>query len=347
MKRIVKAILLAALVPVLSFAQTDLQPAATVNLTKTEPITVKQLKAEITKIEVQSKRTLSVPERRQVLDIMINERLAMQASERDKLGLTENELNQQMQQARNMMKQKIGRDPTDKEFEEAVKAETGLKLADFKEQMRRQLTIQKYLMTKKRSLFEGIKPPTDAEILSMYELSKAKLVRPDTVRFTIIFVARGEGADGQRKAKEIADKLAAEIGHNSTKFDEISLRSQKPNAGFQAGDGGYLPKSAEAQQVVGIDFMNALFALKNGEVSRVLETPRGCQIVKVTETYVQKTLELNDPYQLGTPGTVKDYIGNMLLQQRQQKVVEEATLELVKELRSGNPYKVFDKNLEW
>lgn len=347
MKRFLKAVLLASLVPVLSFAQTDLQPVATVNLLKTEPITVKQLKAEVAKIETQSKRTLTVSERRQVLDIMINERLALQASERDKLGLSEGELNQQLQQARGVMKQKIGREPTDKEFEDAVKAETGLKLADFKEQMRRQLTIQKYLMTKKRSSFEAIKPPTEAEITSMYELSKAKLVRPDTVRFTIIFVARGEGADGQKKAKDLADKLASEIGSNSAKFDEVALRSQKPNSGFQAGDGGYLPKSAEAQQVVGIEFLNAVFALKNGEVSRVLETPRGCQIVKVTETYIQKTLELNDPYQLGSPGTVRDYIGNMLLQQRQQKVVEEATLELVNELRSGNPYKVFDKNLEW
>ena len=98
---------------------------------------------------------------------------------------------------------------------------------------------------------------------------------------------------------------------------------------------------------MGIDFLNAVFALKNGEVSRVLETARGAQIVKVTETYSQKTLELSDPYQLGSPGTVRDYIGNMLFQQRQQKVVEEATLELVNELRSGTPYKVYEKNLEW
>ena len=200
MKRIVQAFLLASLVPVLSFAQTDLQPAATINLTKTEPITVKQVKVEVAKIEAQTKRTLTSAERRQVLDIMINERLAMQAAERDKLSITENELNQQMQQARGMMKSKIGRDPTDKEFEDAVKAETGLKLADFKEQMRRQLTIQKYLMTKKRASFESIKQPTEAEISSMYELSKAKLVRPDTVRFSIIFVPRAEGSDGQKKA---------------------------------------------------------------------------------------------------------------------------------------------------
>jgi hypothetical protein len=84
MKRIVQTVLFALLVPALSFAQLSLQNAATVNLTKTEPITVKQLKAEIAKIESQAKRALSPAERRQVLDVMINTRLAVQAAERDK-----------------------------------------------------------------------------------------------------------------------------------------------------------------------------------------------------------------------------------------------------------------------
>jgi parvulin-like peptidyl-prolyl isomerase len=247
------------------------------------------------------------------------------------------------------MRAQLGRDATDKEFEDAVKAETGVSLPEFKEEMRRQLTVQKYLMNKKKPLFDAIKPPTEAEILSMYELSKAKLVRPDTVRFSMIHVPRGKGEEDLKKAKSFADGLAAEINSNSSKFDEVALRSQKPNSGYQAGDGGYLPKSAEAARVVGSDFLNAVFALKVGEVSRVLENPRGFQIVKVTEVYAQATLGLNDPYQLEnkSAGTVRDYIGNMLYQQRQQKVVEEATQELVSELRAGKPYRIFEENLNW
>jgi G3E family GTPase len=166
MKRIVYTVAVALLVPTLSFAQLNLQNAATITLTKTEAITVKQLRNEVARIEEQAKRTLSAAERRQVLDVMINTRLAVQALSGTSWRSTENEVNQQLQQARDAMKAKLGRDPTDKEFEDAVKAETGMSFAEFKDDMRRQMTVQKYLMNKKRPLFESIKPTTEAEIVS-------------------------------------------------------------------------------------------------------------------------------------------------------------------------------------
>jgi len=148
MKRILYAVLLAAFVPALSFAQAELQPAAIVKLTKTEPISVKQVRAEVQRFETQAKRTLTVAERREVLDVMINERLAIQAAERDKIAITDNELNQQIQQFRGGMAAQLKRQPTDAEFESAVKAETGLSLGEYKEQVRRQMIVQKFVHQK-------------------------------------------------------------------------------------------------------------------------------------------------------------------------------------------------------
>lgn len=351
MKRFLATVLLVCALPALLFAQADLQPAAVVKLVKTEPITVKQLKAETAKLEAQTKRTLSAADRRKVLDLLIDAKLVMQAAERDKLTVTDNEvnaqLNPQIDRLKAAMKARLGREPNDKEIDDAIKAETGYALAEFREQMKQQLTYQKYLTTKKRAEFEAIKPPTEAEIASTYELYKTRFIRPDTVRLSVIFVARGDGADGYQKAKDAAEKLRAEIGGNASKFDEVALRSQLPNAGFQADGNTYLEKSAEAQQVVGAEFMATVFALKVGEVSSVLETPRGFQLVKVTETYAQKILELGDPYKLGARGTVREYIGQTLFQQTQQKVIETATAALVKELRAGNSFQVFEKNLNW
>jgi len=351
MKRILSASLLAFFLPALSFAQADLQPAAVVKLTKTEAITVKQLKAEIAKIEAQSNRSLPAADRRRVLDLLVDAKLVMQAAERDKLGITDNELSKQLDpqisQLRAAMKARLGREPNAKEVDDAIRAETGYNLADFREQMRQQLTYQKYLTTKKRAAFEAIKPPTEAEIASTYDLYKSRFVRPDTVRLSVIFIPRGDGAEGYRKSKELADRLAAEIGGNAAKFDEVALRSKLPNAEFEADSGTYLEKSAEAIRVVGPEFMNAVFALKLGEVSRVLENQRSFQLVKATEIYAQKILELGDPYKLGARGTVRDYIGQMLFQQTQQKVIEEATAELLKELKTANSFQVFDKNLNW
>jgi parvulin-like peptidyl-prolyl isomerase len=329
------------------FAQADLQPAAIVNLTRSEPITVKQFRTEVERLEKNARRTLSEAERREVLDAMINERLAIQAAEKDRITVAESEVNRQVEQLRTQMAQAIGRQPTEAEFATAIRNETGLDMTAFRDQARRQLITQKYLMSKKQSTIENIKVPTEQEIVSTYNLTKAQFVRPDTVRFSMIQVDYGADAAAKTKAKELADRLFREIGSNPSKFDEVVLRSQSPNSGYQAGDGGYLPRNMEAAQIVGQDFINTAFNLKQGEISKLLEGARGYQIVKITEMYSQRNLELDDIYQLGTRMTVRDYIGNFMLQERQMKVLSEATQELVAELRAGKSFQVFDKNLVW
>jgi parvulin-like peptidyl-prolyl isomerase len=329
------------------FTQSDLQPVAIVRLTKSEPITVKQYRTEVERMEKQAGRALDTAERRQVLDVMINEKLAIQAAERDKIIVSENEINQQLQNLRASLAQRVGRQPTDAEFTVAVRNETGLELPAFREQLRRQLITQKYLLSKKQSLFNSIVPPTETDIVNTYTLAKTQFIRPETVRFSMIQVPFGADSGTKTKAKSLADQLMQEIGSNPAKFDEAMIRGQTPNSGYQAGDGGYLPRNLEAQQVAGQDFINTAFSLKQGEVSKLIEGVRGYQIIKVTETYGQKSLELDDVFQLGSRMTVRDYIGNALLQERQQAVIERATQELVTELRTGNPFQIFENNLKW
>jgi len=347
MKRRALLTLFSFLTAIGGFAQADLQPAAIVNLTRSEPITVKQFRTEVERVEKSVRRSLNDKERRDVLDSMINERLAIQAAEKEKIAVSENEVTQQINQLKNQMVQTIGRQPTDAEFAAAIKNETGLELAAFRDQARRQLITQKYLMSKKQGSFENIKAPTDAEIISAYNLTKSQFVRPDTVRFSMIQVEYGPDAASKSKAKELADKLNREIGSSPSKFDEVVLRGQTPNSGYQAGDGGYLPRNMDAAQVVGQDFITTAFNLKQGEVSKLMEGIRGYQIIKVTETYAQKNLELDDIFQLGSRVTVRMYIGNSMLQERQMEALTKATQELVAELRAGKTFQVFEKNLTW
>ena len=347
MKRLLFFILLSSFFAALAFAQADLQPAAIVNLTKSEPITVKQFRTEVERMEKSTRRTLNDKERRDVLDVMINERLAIQAAEKDKITISENEITQQINQLKTQMVQAIGRQPTDAEFATAIKNETGLELPAFRDQVRRQLVVQKYLMSKKQSTIENIKIPSEDEISNTYGLTKSQFVRPDTVRFSMIQVAYGADAASKTKARELADRLSREIASSPSKFDEVVLRGQAPNSGYQAGDGGYLPRNMEAAQVVGQDFINTAFNLKQGEVSKIIEGQRGYQIIKITETYAMKSLELDDIFQLGSRMTVRDYIGNTLLQDRQMEVLSKASQELVTELRAGKTFQIFERNLNW
>jgi parvulin-like peptidyl-prolyl isomerase len=347
MKRFAIFTLFSLFIAVWCFAQADLQPAAIVNLTRSEPITVKQFRTEVERMEKAARRSLNDKERREVLDSMINERLAIQAAEKDKITVSESEVTQQINQLKSQMVQALGRQPTDVEFAAAIKSETGLEMPAFREQARRQLVTQKYLMSKKQSVFESIKTPTDAEITSFYNLNKAQLTRPDTLRFSMIQVEYGPDAASKTKAKELADRLTREIGSNPSKFDEVVLRGQSPNSGYQAGDAGYLPRNMEAAQIVGQDFIITAFNLKQGEVSKLMEGLRGYQIIKVTETYAQKNLELDDIFQLGTRMTVRNYIGNSMLQERQMEALKKATEELVAELRAGKTFQIFERNLSW
>ncbi|MDR1858057.1 MAG: SurA N-terminal domain-containing protein [Treponema sp.] len=347
MKRVVFLVFLASFLAAWGFAQADLQPAAIVNLTRSEPITVKQFRTEVERMERSVRRSLTEQERREVLDAMINEKLAIQAAERDRITVSENEINTQVNQLRAQMVQVIGRQPTDAEFATAMRNETGLELPAFREQLRRQLIVQKYLMSQKQSIIENVKVPTGEEIVDMFNLSRSDFVRPETVRFSMIQVPFGADAAAKTRARELADRMAREIGGSASKFDEVALRGQAANSGYQAGDGGYLPRNREAAQVVGQEFISAAFSLSQGEVSRVIEGQIGYQIIKITETYAMRNLELDDIFQLGTRVTVREYIRNTLLQRRQMEVLAQASQELVSELRAGRTFQVFDRNLAW
>jgi parvulin-like peptidyl-prolyl isomerase len=346
MKRIL-FVLLTLIMAIPAFSQSALQTAATVNLTKTESITVGQLRTDVERLEKAAGKTLSKSERLEVLDTMINERLVIQAAERDKIMVTENEVNQQIQQLRSALAQQIGRQPTEAEFSQAVKSESGLDVQTLKDQLRRQLIVQKYLMAKKGDLINSIKTPTDQEIQNEYILLRGKLVRPETIRCSMIQISYGSDAAARTKAKTLADSLVREINNDPAKFDEVAQRSVTPNSGYQAGDAGYIPRNPEARNLLGQTFLDIAFGLKQGQVSRLIEGKDAYQIIKVTENYTEKQLELTDILQFGTRVTVRDYIGQGLLNQRQQAILKQASEELVKELRTGKTFQIFENNINW
>jgi len=366
MKRFLVLILLTSLTGLTAFAQVGLQSVAIVRLTRTEPITVRQLQTELevlawqeltqrlrrtpTREEVtRTAQSSTIEQRRQVLDVMINERLALQAAERDRITFSDGELNQHMQQLRQQMAQTLGRMPTEEEFTAAIRTETGQELPAFRETIRRQGIVQRYMMSQKEHLFRNIPEPTEAEVTNFYNLARAEFVRPDTVRFTMIQVPFGNDSASRSRASETANRLTREIGNNPARFDEAVIRASLPNSGYQAGDGGFLPRNLQAQQMTGAEFMNVAFSLSEGEVSRLIEGPRAYHIIKVTETYPQAALGLDDILDLGSRITVRQFIWRNLFQQRQQEVFERATRELITGLRSGTPppFQIMENNLNW
>jgi parvulin-like peptidyl-prolyl isomerase len=321
---------------VFASAQLNLQPAAEIQLTRTEPIPVSQLKPLVDQLEAQYRRKLTVDERKQVLNELINQKLVLQAAERDRLTVTENEVTQAIRAG---ALQTYGRQLSDAELAVEIRKQTGLEMNAYKQQYRNQATIEKYIMTKKPP-----QPATEVEILNTYNLNKAQFIRPETVRISMIQIPLGSDAAARSKAKELAERLAREIGSNPAKFDETALKAQSPNSGYQGGDFGYLPRNPQGQQVVGTELFEAAFNLKQGEVSRMIETPRGFFIMKITETYEMKPLNLDDIAQPGSQMTLRQYIGTRL----QQESLVRISQELIEELRKqAAVIKIYDNNLNW
>ena len=353
------------------FAQSSMkdgQTVATITLSRTEYISLGQLRAEVERMEKSARRTLNASERREVLDEMINERLVIQAAERDSavvFGMSfssytrnlENKINEQINRLKTERVQANGRQPTDAEIATEIRNMTGLDMAAFREQTRRQHLMQEYLIAKKETLIKTIRAPTEEEIMARFNLTRTQFVRPETVEFSYIRIPFGVDAASRTKARELGDGLIREIGSNPSRFDAVLDRAALPNSGYNTGVSS-LPRIPEAQREYGEVFINAAFSLKQGEVSRLLETRTDYVIIKVTKNLEYKILELEDNvpgYLLASLGidprntvTVRNLLTNIMALENQQTVMDQATKELLAELRAGGKtFQVFDKNLVW
>jgi parvulin-like peptidyl-prolyl isomerase len=349
MKRLIFFAVFVSFLMVSAFAQQfNLQPVAIVNLIRSEPISVGQLRTEVERFEAAAGRTLSVDERRQVLDTVINEKLVLQAAERDRIVVTDNEINQYFSELRSQLAQNIGHQPSEAEFAQAVRNESGMDVASFRTMLRTQMILQKYLSAKKGDLLNSYKVPTEQDIAAKYNLSRTELVRPETVRLSVIQIPFGSDAAARTRARELGDRLIRDIGSDPSKFDEVAMRGAAANSGYSAGDAAYLPRNEAALSSVGQNLMNAAFSLRQGQVSSLIEGLDGFYIIKVTANYALKNLELDDIYQLGTNVTVRNLIGQSLLNERQQAVLNQATNEIITELRAGGrSFQIVESNLNW
>ncbi|MDR2182523.1 MAG: peptidyl-prolyl cis-trans isomerase, partial [Treponema sp.] len=242
-----------------------------------------------------------------------------------------------------------GKAPTEAEVDAELRNQTGMTRAGFREQVRRSMASDKYIQTKKQTLFQAIKTPTEAEILELYNEYKGKslaeggFMRPQVVRLKMIVVPI-RGAAGKAAAQERANALSRQIGTDPAKFDEAAADAAKPNSDYSAGEGPYLYKFDQAVDAADRSFLNMLFALKQGEVSRLIERPDGFYIVKVLESMRAKTLTLDDVYNLGeNPAiTVRQYLGNYLAELRGMETYQQAYQEILADLKKRGSVQVMD-----
>jgi peptidyl-prolyl cis-trans isomerase D len=136
---------------------------------------------------------------------------------------------------------------------------------------------------------------SDAEILDAYNKGKARFSTPEkrNASHILITVAKDAPAAADAAAKAKAEAILAELRKNPNDFAKVAkAQSQDPGSAELGGDLGTIEKGVFAKPVE-----DAIYGLKEGEISNLVKSEFGYHIVKVTKVVpaAQQTLEEAKP----------------------------------------------------
>ncbi len=335
----------------LVFADVIDKPVATVKLTRLEAITAKQFRQKVEMLESRSRVTLSLDDRKKLLDLLVSEILIKQAAAQENVTVTQTELAQRMEQARKSgaMSLNLNRDLSEAEFKSLVE-QSGISWDEYSDQLQKSILTQKYVMQKKRSAFDAVGQPSEAEILDFYETNKTVFVVPDMVRFKHVFIDTRNLSDKQEKDKALqrAEEISREL-KNGAAFDDLVVKYSDDKASrYKGGDFGYLRRDDQARkQLLGKEFFETPFRMKVNESSGVLQSNIGYHVIRITEKIPFRLLGLEDPIPPQNTGTVRQEISAQLLLKKQADLYQQVLQDLLAELKKKAEIKTFEDNLTW
>ena len=329
------------------FADVLSETAATVNLIKPQMITSRQVQDEINSYNEQLKKS-GLPQRKitkkQMLDNMISSILILQAAQRDGITVSAGEMQKvvdtQMKNVENQLHRKL----TLEQFKQIVTRQTGTSWDQYVKNLKEQMIKQTYITRKKAKLFKAIKEPTEQEIENKYQDNITKLVSPEYIRLSMIYMSTINKTASEKAAiKKKLEGAYKKIKNGVLSFNDAVLKYSTDDAiKYRDGDIGYIRRDDRNTRArLGDTFFNEIFNLKVNEISGVLESNTGYQIVKVTEKMAPKVLTLNDPIAPGKTMTVHDYLKAGIYQEKQQKALQEALKEVVSELKKEAEITIF------
>jgi hypothetical protein len=270
------------------------------------------------------------------------EQYIVQQAEKVKAGasITDQDIDVEIQGVKDELAAQAGRAPTDEEFNNFIRQQ-GMDLTSLRGQVRRQLMVQKYLI----SMVGG--NPSDKEIQTVYDQYKAQFVRPNTISFDWIRIPFGSTTAARTAARSRAEEMARKIGSNTSVFNEESAIAETANNSGAFRYVQLIPEDPRIQQVFGVNFIDKALPLAENAVSGVIEGRQGFFIIKVTRKYRQANLGLDDIYRWGNPATVRDVISSQLMQQALTNGASVVTNTLAEELRKEGSVTIHENLLAW
>lgn len=240
--------------------------------------------------------------KQQVLQQLVEERLMLQEARnpqpvevsKGKIG-TPQPITASDQEVEEMLSETKAKFQNAEELTEALR-EQGMTLEDLKSRFRDQIMIQKLISRQIRSRI-AVSP---AEVTAYYEQHSKEFEVPAAVQGAVILIKPKESFD-VNQAHELAQHLRQQILQGSDFYELAKRYSDGPNPKM-GGRIGYLEKGKSLKEID-----EALFSLKEGEISPVIKTSSGFNIFRIESVRPARAAELQE---------VKDRIQNHLFQEK-------------------------------
>ncbi len=206
--------------------------------------------------------------RRQLLESMIAEKLVLAQAIIDSVQVTDDDVTQALDQQIQRLERQFG---SDKAIEEAYGKPIGRIKREYRDEMRKQLLVQRVEQSRQSSI-----QVTANDVAEFYATYKDSLVEvPETYTISHIYVVPKPDTSIERqtfmKAKAILDSIRA--------GGDVADFAKRYSSDATAASGGDLGWSKRGDFVP--EFEEALFGLKEGQVSDVVKTQFGYHIIQL------------------------------------------------------------------
>jgi peptidyl-prolyl cis-trans isomerase C len=239
--------------------------------------------------------------REKVLDVLIGQKLLWQSAKKNKLVASDEEVAQLYQQYASQY-------PNEDAFKKKMQQE-GFTEKAYREELRQQLSAKKYVQEK------IVKTQTVElkEIDAFYDENKEKFKMPELVHARHILITLDKDADKKQKqqASETLKKLKKELAKGAD-FAELAKKHSKGPSAPKGGDLGFFRRGQMVKP-----FEDAVFKLKPGEVSDIVETRFGYHLIKLEEKQPSRVIAKEE-----VAGRIEGYLLQVKYEESLNKEIE-------------------------
>lgn len=239
--------------------------------------------------------------RKALLEQMINTKLAISLAKKEKVEVDESELQKRIDQIRSYY-------GSEEAFLQALD-ERGTNLTEFRKEIKEQMMAQSVV---DREVASAI-VITPAEINTVYEENKEKLISPKRVKLRGILVRKG---DDPEAAKKKAEDIKARLGKGED-FSEVASKSSEGPYAEKGGDMGFVVKGQLLEEMDEV-----VFNTEKGKVTDIVESRIGYHIFKIEDIEKSRNLGLDE---------VSDFLRGQIF----RKKFEESLMKWLEEKRKN------------